>query len=331
MRTIREVAQRAGVSVGTVSNVLSGAVPVSERLKHRVLQVIEELDYQPNQLARSLKVKQTQMIGMVIRNIADPVFPQMLRGAEDAAWAQNYLLVLVNSDEQADREQQILRALRTRRVDGILLATEPTANLSHIRSVCDGGTPVVSLEREIPGLDLDCVAADHSNGAAECVRHLARQGRRAIGWIHPPAGDFAARERFEGYRRGLEDAGIGFQEALVAAAESAISLLRQKNPRPDAVLVADALLIPKLFRAMNELGLREPRDVAIATFDQPRLCEALQVATVLRPSYEIGFKAMELLIQRIHDAARPRSTVTLTCALQFSAPENTRSAEQAIE
>jgi len=323
MRTIREVAQRAGVSVGTVSNVLSGAVPVSERLRHRVLQAIQELDYHPNHLARSLKVKQTQMIGMVIRNIADPVIPQMLRGAEDAAWFQNYLLVLLNSNEQPDREQQILRALRTRRVDGILLATDSTANRPHIRALSEAGTPVVSLEREIPGLDLDWVGADDAGGAMNCVRHLARQGRRSIGWIHPPAGDLAARERFEGYRRGLQEAGIEFQQALVAEAKSATGLFT-RNPRPDAVLAADALLVPKLLRALSEHGLRAPDNVAIATFDEPRLCEALQVTTVLRPSYEIGFRAMELLIQRIQDAKRPRATVALPCSLQVPPLEDAR-------
>jgi LacI family transcriptional regulator len=318
VRTIREVAQRAGVSVGTVSNVLTGAVPVSERLRQRVLQVIQELDYQPNHLARSLKVKQTQMIGMVIRNVADPVFPQMLRGAEDAAWLQNYLLVLLNSDEQADREQQILRALHTRRVDGILLTANLGSEVGHVRAVRDAGIPIVSLENEMPGLDLDCVTADHLNGAKDCVRHLAERGHRSIGWVHSGLGELAAAQRFEGYRLGLSDADLEFDETLVARAESAGALLA-RNPRPTALVLADALAAPKIQRNA---------DLAIATFDHPRFCAALDLVTAVQPSYDMGFKAMELLIQRIHDPARARAAVALPCTLQIPpASEAASSAE----
>lgn len=326
MRTIREVAQRAGVSVGTVSNVLSGSVPVSERLKQRVLQVIQELDYQPNQLARSLKVKQTKMIGMVIRNVADPVFPQMLRGAEDAARHRDYLLVLLTSDEQADREHQILKALRTRRVDGILLVSDPRAELSHIRAVRDAGTPIVSLEREIPDVGLDCVVADHFNGARECVHHLIRQGYREIGWIHGRSEDFAVRDRFAGYRKGLEEAGVEFDAALVAGAETAGGLLR-RNPQPPAVLVTDALLAASLLFETRIRG-----EMTLATFDHPRISEALRMLSVTQPAYEMGFQAMELLIRRIHDPSLPHSKVTLPCSLQLPRPtEAAVSAEQAVK
>jgi LacI family transcriptional regulator len=318
VRTIREVAQRAGVSVGTVSNVLTGAVPVSERLRQRVLQVIQELDYQPNHLARSLKVKQTQMIGMVIRNVADPVFPEMLRGAEDAAWLQNYLLVLLNSDEQVDREQQILRALHTRRVDGILLTANPGSDSSHIRAVRDAGIPVVALEDDAPGLELDCVTADHAGGAKDCVRYLAECGHRSIGWVHSDSADSAEARRFEGYRDGLRDANLEFDDTKVARAESAGDLLA-RNPRLTAVMLADPLAAPQIGRTA---------DLAVATFDHPRFCSALELVSVVQPSYDMGFKAMELLIQRIHDPARPRATVMLPCGLQIpQATEAARSAE----
>src|SRR3974390_162687 len=121
MATIKEVARRAHVSVGTVSNVLSGAVPVSDRLKERVLQIIRELDYHPNHVARSLKIRQTKMLGMVVSDITNAFFPQVVRGAEDAAWKHSYMMITFNSDDQLEREKQVLSALRARRVDGILL------------------------------------------------------------------------------------------------------------------------------------------------------------------------------------------------------------------
>jgi len=99
--------------VGTVSNVLSGAVPVSSKLRERVMAVVKELDYHPNHIARSLKIRQTKMLGMVVSDITNPFFPQAVRGAEDAAWARNYMLITFNTDDQLDRERQVLTALRT--------------------------------------------------------------------------------------------------------------------------------------------------------------------------------------------------------------------------
>ncbi len=327
MPTIREVALRAGVSVGTVSNVLSGAVPVSKRLKDRVLQIIQEMNYQPNHLARSLKIRHTSMIGLVIRDITDPVSPQMLRGAEDAAWLQNYLLVTLNSDEQWERECQIVTALRTHRVDGILLTVSTGPSKEHIRAVRDAGIPTVCLEREIPGLGLDCVVAGNFDGARDCVKHLASLGHRRIGWIAGVSGalggngyDLSGEERFNGYRRGLQDAGLHFDEALSAVTQfdledcqgQALRLLGG-DPRPTAILTADARLAAGLLHALDQRGLRCPQDVAVATFGDSWFCEALRprLTAVAQPSYSMGFQAMELLIQRIFDPARHPTRVVV--------------------
>jgi DNA-binding LacI/PurR family transcriptional regulator len=312
--TIREVALHAGVSVGTVSNVLGGSVPVSKRLRERVLRVIAELNYQPNHLARSLKIRRTGMVGMVIGDVTDQASPQMLRGAEDAAWLQNYVLVALNADRQWERERQIVTALRTHRVDGILLATPPGTEEEHIRAVRDAGIPIVCLEREIPGLGLDCVVARHFEGARECVKHLASFGHRSIGWI-PGAECDATRERFDGYRRGLQDAGLGFDETLVAP----VPRLLARDPRPTAIVAPDVRLAAALLRTLDQRDLRCPRDIAVATFGDSWLCEALSpmLTAVAQPSYEMGFRAMELLIQRIHEPERRRTKIVVETTLHM--------------
>jgi LacI family transcriptional regulator len=312
--TIREVAIRAGVSVGTVSNVLSGAVPVSKRLKDRVLRVIQEMNYQPNHLARSLKIRHTKMIGMVVRDITNPVFAQMLRGAEDAAWLQNYLLVTLNSDQQWERERQIVTALRTHRVDGILLTVSAGPCQEHIRAVRDAGIPTVCLGREIPGLGLDCVVAGHSEGARDCVKHLVSLGHRDIGWISA-MDEETAHERFGGYRQGLQDAGLEFDHTLAGAAAQLLA----RDPRPTAILTADTRLAATLLHTLDQRGLRCPQDVAIATFDDSWFSEAFRprLTAVAQPSYAMGFQAMELLIQRIHDPARRRTRVVVETSLQI--------------
>ncbi|HTS74753.1 MAG TPA: LacI family DNA-binding transcriptional regulator [Bryobacteraceae bacterium] len=323
MATIREVAARARVSVGTVSNVLSGAVPVSKRLRERVLAVVQELDYQPNQLAQSLKSRQTKMIGMVIRDITHPLFAPMMRGAQDAAWLQNYLLVMLDSDRQLEREQQILAALRTRRVDGILLAATGIEQ-AHVRAICEAGIPVVCLERELPGLGIDCVIADHFEGARKCVAHLAACGNRSIAFLHGDTSDWIERERFGGYRQGLEDAGVEFDQSLQAGDHSgsdegyrAAAALLDRRPRPAAILAADATVAAGLLRAVRDRGLRCPHDITIAAFDDPFSCDVLRprITAVSQPSYHMGSKAMEILLKRIQDPDRRRSTVTLETEL----------------
>ena len=280
-------------------------MPVSKRLRDRVLKVIQELNFQPNHLARSLKIRQTKTIGMVIRDITDPVFPQMIKGAEDAAWLHNYLLVALNSDGQCERERQIVIALRTHRVDGILLTVSAGPCQDHIRAVRDAGIPVVCLERDVPELGLDCVVAGQFEGARECVRHLASLGHRWIGWMSGTASE-RGQERFEGYLQGLRDAGLRFDETLAARSEQFDAHLLSREPRPTAIVTAEARLAACLVHTLDQRNLRCPQDVAIATFDDSGLSGALRprLTAVEQPSYEMGFKATELLIERILDPAR---------------------------
>jgi LacI family transcriptional regulator len=325
MATIKEVARRAKVSVGTVSNVLSGSVPVSQALRDRVLQVIRELDYHPNHVARSLKIRQTKMLGMVVSDITNPFFPLMVRGAEDAAWEHHYMLLTFNCDDQVSRERQVLTALRTRRVDGILLVAASTeGDISHIRAAVDSGIPIVCLDRTIEGLPLDAVTVDNVAGAQECVAHLIASGHRRIGVLTGSLNLQIARDRLEGYRRALEEAGIGYNADLVAEGhfraeggfEAARRLLREQ--RPSAVFSSNAMMSLGLLRALTECRLRCPQDVAVATFDDPSFSEALrpQLTAVAQPSYELGYKGTELLLRRIAEPARRRSHLTLKTELR---------------
>jgi LacI family transcriptional regulator len=316
MATIKEVARRANVSVGTVSNVLSGAVPVSERLKARVLEVIRELDYHPNHVARSLKIRQTKMLGMVVSDLTNAFFPQVVRGAEDAAWKHNYILITFNSDDKPEREVQLLSALRTRRVDGVLLVAASTdGDLSHIEGMLEAGIPVVCLDRTIRTMALDSVSVDNVGAARRGVEHLIACGRRRIGILTGNLALQVGRDRFEGYKQALAAAGIADDPSLIrdggfraeSGYEAALDLLR--NAHPTAVFSANAMMALGLMRALNELGLRCPEDVAIATYDDPVFSQALrpELTCVAQPAYEIGFRGVEMLIDRLqHPDAPPR-------------------------
>jgi LacI family transcriptional regulator len=249
----------------------------------------------------------------------------MVRGAEDAPWKHNYILITFNSDDRPDRERQLLSALRTRRVDGILLVAATTeGDLSHIQCVIESGIPIVALDRVLKTLPVDSLTVDNTAGADDCVRHLIDCGHRRIGIITGPPHLPVARDRLEGYKRALANAGLPFDEQLVrdggfraeGGYTAAMELLREAHPT--AIFTSNATMALGLLRALNELELESPRDVALATFDDPPFAEAVrpQLTSVAQPSYDLGYKGTELLLRRINDPTRKRVSQVLKTELK---------------
>lgn len=326
MPTIKEVARKARVSVGTVSNVVSGTVPVSKRLKDRVLEAVKLLDYHPDHVARSLKIRQTRTLGLVISDITDPLFPQVMRGAEDAALDANYILITFNSDGQHRRELEVLNALRSRRVDGILLAATPGSDAASVRAIHDSGTPVVCLDREIDGLGLDCVALNHFAAARDCVRHMAAQGHGRIALLNGDPAINVNQERHSGYRQGLEDTGLRFDQRLIASAgfgldeaRTAAARLLDSAGTPCAVIAGSTMLGLALLRVIRERNLRCPEDVAVAVFDDPIFSEVIAppLTAIVQPAYELGRRGVDLLLHRMHDPKGRPSKIVLEPALRI--------------
>ncbi|MEO7142333.1 MAG: LacI family DNA-binding transcriptional regulator [Bryobacteraceae bacterium] len=327
MATIKEVAQRARVSVGTVSNVLGGNVPVSSVLRERVQAVVRELDYHPNHVARSLKMRETKTLGMVITDITNPFYPQLVRGAEDAAWKRHYMLITFNSDDQLEREKVLLSALRTRRVDGILLVAAATdGDHAHIRAAIDAGIPVVCLDRIPTDLAIDGVAVDNVAGARTCIEHLISLGHRRIGILAGPLDLQVCRDRLLGYQEALAAAGIALDPGLIVdggmreeTGYPASQKLLKRRPRPSAIFASNAIMGLGLIRAVHESGLQSPGDVAIATFDDPPFSRAINppLTAVAQPSYQLGYQGAELLIERIHDPSRKHIRLLLQTELKI--------------
>jgi LacI family transcriptional regulator len=308
MSTIVEVAKRAGVSIATVSNVIRGTKRVSPALQKRVRDAVRELDYYPNAIARSLKVKQTRMLGMVLPDITNPFFPGIIRGAEDAAFERDYFLVTANTDEHIGRERRIVAALRSYRVDGILLASAPGSNASHIRSTIASGVFVVCLDRPVSGVNADSVLLDNVRGARECVRHLIKQGHRSIAVIAGPLKAQNARERLQGYEEALREADIPMDNALILEGdfryESGNRLAKrliQEQTSATALFVCNGVMTLGVLSAFEELGVRCPEDIALATFDDLTLEHSYHshLTAVVQPSYEMGARAATMLMDRI--------------------------------
>ena len=308
MPTIKEVAERAGVSVATASNVISGSRPVGKARMARVLAAAKDLDYHPNELARGLKSKQTKMLGMILPDITNPFFSDLIRGAEDAALERGYILLTANTDEQVEREKRFVAALRSRRVDGILLAPAASQNETHLESVVAAGVPIVCLDRMAPGLALDAVLADNVRGTQECVRHLIRVGHRKIAIITGSLELQIAHERLDGYRAALEEAGVACSDALIMKGdfreEAGYRLGKElllRRERPSAIFACNGVMTLGLLLALNELGVKCPEEIALATFDDLPFAHSFHphLTAVAQPAHNIGYQGVSLLIDRV--------------------------------
>jgi LacI family transcriptional regulator len=308
MPTIVEVAKRAAVSTGTVSNVIRGTKRVSPELEKRVNAAILELDYSPNAIARGLKAKQTRMLGMVLPDITNPFFPELIRGAEDTAFERDYFLVTANTDEQIGRERRIVAALRSYRVDGIMLASAPGSDTSHIQNTVASGIALVCLDRPVPGVIADAVLLDNVRGARECVRHLIQSGHRRIAIITGELKVQNARERLQGYEDALREADIAVDPALILegdyryeAGNRLAKHLIQSGVKATAIFVCNGVMTLGVLNAFEELEIRCPEDVALATFDDLILDHSFHshLTAVVQPSYEMGARAATILMNRI--------------------------------
>ena len=311
MLTIVEVAKRAKVSTATVSNVIRGTRKVSDALTQRVQAAITEMNYTPNEIARSLKLKQTRMLAMVLPDITNPFFPEIIRGAEDAAFARGYFLLTANTNEQPGRERRIISALRSYRVDGILLATAQSAydhDATHIASMISAGCSVVCLDRAVPDVATDAVLLDNLGGSRACVRHLLEQGHRRIAIITGGLHLQTAQERLEGYKLALREFGVALDDKLILEGDFRTESGRQRceqllmrPSRVTAIFVCNALMTLGALQAFNDHGVSTPEDYALATFDEVSTDHSarIQITTVVQPSYEMGFRAGSMLMDRI--------------------------------
>src|SRR6266581_1581883 len=213
---IYDVARRARVSVFTVSAVVNKNGNVSPTLRRRVEAAVQKLNYRPNLLARGLVKHETHTIGIVVRDIVNPFFPLLVRGVEDAAQKAGYSVLLCNSDDQREKEEQYLELLLSKRVDGILLNKAPGDLSSSLRNLlAESKVSVVSLMRTSPHLKGDAVITEDEKGAFEAVSHWARVGHRRIALVSGPSSVSNGKARWRGFRKALEAGGLQYEQDLV--------------------------------------------------------------------------------------------------------------------
>lgn len=314
--TRKEVARLAGVSTATVSYVINnGPKPVAEETKQRVLHAIRQLDYRPNAIARSLVTKRTNSIGFILPDILNPVHAAIAKEFEDTLWAAGFNLILGNSDEQPERENAYLRSLFSKGVDGVAL-TPTGQNRQLLHAAVSPERSFVLIDRQLEGLDVDCVLFDNVMGTYQAVRHLTELGHKRIGLINLTKTLTPGKERLQGYERALLESGIPLDSGLVREGDfkaRAIgtrvnegellleSLLALDSP-PTALFVSNNRLLTGVLRGISRLGLRVPQDIAIATFDDlAHYAERSPTITAVATSVEeFGETAARLLIERVN-------------------------------
>jgi LacI family transcriptional regulator len=320
MATITDVARVAGVSVSTVSHVVNGTRVVRDPTRERVQKAIADTGYSRDGIARALRRSKTEAIGLVVTETGQPGFAEMIRGVEEEARANGLTLLLANSAENPERELASVQALLERRVDGLLLAPVGGSPHSLVESVLARQVPIVLIDR-LSAPDVDQVGVETIAPMKLLVRHLIELGHRRIALLGGDDQIPTLRERREGYSEALAEAGLPatirvvagpLQDTAVKAQESIRALLVGPQP-PTALVAASQLLAVGALRALAELGLRVPRDVAVVVFDEFPYPDLLtpRLTSVASPNMEVGREATRLLVGRIHHPEMPVATVRL--------------------
>lgn len=321
MSSLQQVAERANVSIATVSRVLNKSDKVVPETRAAVEQALRDLGYRPSRVARRLRMKdgRAHLVGLIIPDIQNPFYAEIARGVEDAAYASQYALLLCNSDENLDKERFYLDVMQSESVDGLVLPpfdeTDPA-----VLDIVNTGLPVVCVDRSLAKSKTDLVEVDNYQGAFEAVNHLLDRGHKSIGLIEGRTQVSTSRERRRGYLEALAARGISPRRELMRAGDFkqesgrvlAQELLDLRKP-PTALFVCNNLMTVGALGALHQRGLRVPQEVAVVGFDDLPWAEALDPPpTVVRqPAYEVGRQAMELLLKRIMEPTRPPITVRL--------------------
>jgi len=308
---MKDVAELAGVSASTVSHVLNGTRKVSEDTRERVRLAIEELGYEPNLLAKSLKVSRTFTIGLLISDIQNPFFTSVIRGAEDVALSRGYHLFLCNTDEDPNREDEYVRELSKKRVDGLIVASSASRR-DHALQLRLEDVPFVFMDREVEGIEADTVSVDNRLGMRLIAEHLTQLGHERVGMVSGPLEKSSGHERYHGLRDALADLGLPLHDSLVrfgdfrvsGGREAAEELLRLPEP-PTALVVSNNQMTLGALLAVRELGLRVPDDVSVVSFDDMEWAPLANppLTALAQPTYEMGATAARMLLNKIEKKA----------------------------
>lgn len=323
MATIRDVAQRAEVSPITVSRVINDSGYVSDETRRRVEAAIDELNYVPNILARSLRSKRTHTLALVITDVTNPFWTTVARGVEDKAAENGFSVILCNTDEDPEKEKSYIEVLLQKRVDGVIIVSV-NGDGSSLRLLSQQGIPHVVIDRRVKGMHTDLVRGDSVGGAYQLTKHLIELGHRRIAIIAGPEQASTADDRLAGYLKALEEFGIPVDEALIKRGRfdqrTGYELTKEVlelEKRPTALFAGNNFIAIGALIALREQGVRVPDGMALVCFDEiPHLSAVYPFLTVAaQRAYEMGAIGTQLLLERLAGKREENREVVLETEL----------------
>lgn len=321
MATIKDVAQRAGVSVTTVSRVLNNTAPVNEKTKEKIKKAMKELNYTPSIIAQGMRTKKSRTLGVIIPDYINPFYHELFKYLEDAARKEGYHVIVASTGEEAADEVGYINQLVNKNIDGIIVCS--------YRGEQQTIEYLLKLSREIPVIFMDnlqvkkpinAVYTDGYLGIREIMKHVIEQGHRAIAFIKPLARYHVANDRYEGYKDAMKEAGLGINKEFVyegnyhieSGYAAAKYFLTQTKNRPTAIVSATDLMAIGAINYLQSQGIRIPEDIVVAGFDDIYIDKLISppLTTYKQPIEEIAQKAVKLFIHKSnHPTAKNREIV----------------------
>jgi LacI family transcriptional regulator len=327
MANMNDIARIAGVSLGTVSNVLNETASVREPVRQRVLKAVQAVGYQPSQLARALKRDKTNMIGMIIPDITNPFFPAVVRGAEDVAFSNGYRLVLCNTDNDHSKELVHLNELRTYLPAGLIVIPSNFSDLTAQAEIYrKAGTGVVCIDRLPKHWSGDSVTADNEAGAYNATRFLIQMKHTKLAAITGPLHLTNAKERLDGFKRAVRESRLRLAPEYIQettydkqGGHSKALILLRLVPRPTAIFAGNDMIALGALLAIREAGLRCPEDVSLMGFDDLDFAEMTNpsLSSVSQSGYQLGTTAATILLDRLGGDKSPPKHLVLPTSLRL--------------
>ncbi|RFA33688.1 catabolite control protein A [Virgibacillus dokdonensis] len=301
--TIYDVAREANVSMATVSRVVNGNPNVKPTTRKKVLATIERLGYRPNAVARGLASKKTTTVGAIIPDISSIFFAELARGIEDIATMYKYNMILSNSDQNEEKEIQLINTMLEKQVDGIIFMG---GNISdqHVQQFKSSSVPVVLAATYDENNEIPSVNIDYEQAAYEATQFLIEQNKSAPAFVSGLEETHINQLKYKGYARAINEAGLSVNESLIVKGDysynsgiEAINQLLDENEKPAAVFVASDEMALGVIHGIQDKGYRVPEDIEVFGFDNTRLATMVRptLSTIVQPMYDIGAVAMRLL------------------------------------
>jgi LacI family transcriptional regulator len=304
--TLKEVAQLANVSTATVSNVINNTKHVSEDLKKKVYESMKVLNYKPNEIAKSLKVKQSRLIGILISDISNSFISKVVKGIESTLSEKGYNVLLCSTDSDVEKEKEYLKVLMGKRIDGLIISSSGAGN--HYDDLLKAKVPLVFLNRCPEHLPSNMVMTNNIKGAYMATEHLIKHGYKKIAIITGPMQYSTGRDRYIGYKRALEDYAISYHDELVLEGdftiESSYELTKEiieSKMKIDAIFISNNSMSLGSYKYIKEQGLKIPQDIALYGFDDPEWADVVDppLSGITQPAFELGVYAAQKMIDTI--------------------------------